>query len=564
MKKKWTSYNIEYEATGNFAREMGLPPIFHPLLLNRGIRSAEEAEKYLYGDWNDVRSPLMLKDMKKAVEHLSRSISEGKEICIYGDYDADGTLATSILYRGLKKLGAKLSYYIPNRFEEGYGLNKEALKQLSEKGVDLVITVDCGINSVEVVEYGMKLGLEIIITDHHQCGEALPDCIAVINPHQPGCESVFKDLCGSGVALKLLMALSEERNCPIPLEDSIVLCAIATVADLVPLTGENRIIVREGLKFISKSSLLGVRAMLQVCDLVNKPITAYTFGFQIGPRINAAGRLDSALAVVELFTTEDEIRAREIAENLNTENRERQRIEKEITELAMAKIEESGIRDTEKSIVVADENWHTGVVGIVASRLVEKYYLPTFVISTDGSHAKGSARSVPGFHLFQNMQLVAECFEKFGGHEMAAGFSLQSEKIGELREKIKELALEADKKSPFIPQIKVDYRLEGNEISREVYDEIRLLEPFGMGNPSPIFVCRKMKVLSFRKIGEDGKHLSLSLFDGEKQLSAVAFQKGELYETLQINGVIDFVCSLDLNVWNGFEKIQLNIRDIRC
>ena len=563
MKKKWISYEKDYKKSIELVEEMGLPAIFGPLLYNRNIETVQEGNHYLFGKYEDIEDSFLMKDMTEAVDRIVKAIENSESIVIYGDYDVDGTVSTSLLYSVIKSLGGNVDYYIPNRFEEGYGLNDEAVKMISERGTNLIVTVDCGISSIDSVDFANSLGLNLVITDHHQCGEILPKAMAIVNPHRIDCKSAFKDLAGCGVALKLAKSLGERMGKPGIEKKYLDLAAIGTVADVVPLTGENRIIVKEGLSQIRSSENIGIQAMLTVCELLDKPINSYTIGFIIGPRMNAAGRLDSALEVVKLLTTEDNEEAMQIAKKLDSDNKERQKIEKDILEKAIEIIENNGMAENSRVLVVDGEGWHSGVIGIVASRLVEKYYLPTLIISRSGDEAKGSARSLSGFNLFDALSKIPECFEKFGGHEMAAGFSLKSDKIQELREKLNIVAEEVTDGKPFIPEIQVDYKLSGQELSRVTHDKLKLLEPYGMKNPAPVFVCRKMKVISFKKIGVDGKHLSLNLFDSEKSVAAIAFQMGELFDQLKINCEIDILCSLEINSWNGFDKLQLNIKDIK-
>ena len=563
MKKKWVSYEKDYKKSIELAEEMGLPAIFGPLLYNRNIETVQEGNHYLFGKYEDIEDSYLLKDMTEAVDRIVKAIELSEFIVIYGDYDVDGTVSTSLLYSVIKSLGGNVDYYIPNRFEEGYGLNAEAVEMLSKRGTNLIVTVDCGISSIDTVDFANSLGLDMVITDHHQCGKILPKAAAVVNPHRIDCKSAFKDLAGCGVALKLAKALGERLGKSGIEKKYLDLAAIGTVADVVPLTGENRIIVKEGLSQIRSSENIGIQAMLTVCELLDKTINSYTIGFIIGPRMNAAGRLDSALEVVKLLTTEDKEEAMKIAKKLDCDNKERQKIEKDILEKAIDLIEKNGMAENSRVLVVDGEGWHSGVIGIVASRLVEKYYLPTLIIATSGDEAKGSARSLSGFNLFDALIKIPECFEKFGGHEMAAGFSLKSDKIQELREKLNMIAEEVTDGKSFIPEIRVDFKLTGQEMSRETHDKLKLLEPYGMKNPAPVFVCRKMKVLSFKKIGVDGKHLSLNVFDGEKSVTAIAFQMGEIFDQLKVNCEIDLLCSLEVNSWNGFDKLQLNIKDIK-
>lgn len=563
MKKKWVSYGKDYDSY-NFTKELNLPDIFFPLLLNRGINSISAAEEYFFGTMDEnLADPYLLKDMDKAIYRLEKAIKNNEKIAIYGDYDVDGITSSSYLYRVFSELGANTRVYIPNRFDEGYGLNDEAVRKLSEEGIELLITVDCGINSIETVKLARDLSLDVIITDHHECGEILPDALAVINPHRPDSEYPFRKLAGVGVAMRLASALCTRLNKKGLEKKYIELVAIGTVADIVSLEGENRIIVKSGLAAIKDSSIPGIKALIEVCALNDKPITSYSIGFVIGPRINAAGRLSSAMLCVELFTTDSFQRGLEIARELDTENRERQKIEQKILEDAILKIESEALAEKCGILVVGGEGWHSGVIGIVASRLVEKYYLPTLIISIDGESAKGSARSISGVNIFELMNTAEDYFEKFGGHEMAAGVSLKTEKISELREFLNKKIFEITEGKRFLPEIKVDYRLDSYDLKVETVNSLKLFEPYGIGNPSPVFVARGIKIISAKCMGADGTHLRVTMFDGEKTIDGVAFGKGDLESSLKNGRIVDVLFSLEINSWNGYDKLQMNIKDIK-
>ena len=563
MRKKWVAYNKTYELAEQLKSTLGIGEILARTLINRGIDDINEAQRFIRADINDLHDPFLLMDMEKAVDRVLQAIEENEKICIYGDYDVDGVTSTSLCVNTLRKLDADVMHYIPVRAEEGYGLNHEAISQIFNEGVSLIITVDCGIKSVDVVETVKSFGIDIIITDHHECGEELPDAYAVVNPHRPDCGYPFKELAGVGVAFKLMHAVTESIGCSELLYEVIDIAAIGTIADVVPLLGENRIIVKNGLERLAATESVGLRALIDVSGLKDKQVSSYNIAFMIAPRINAAGRLADASRCVELLITEDEALAYEIAEELERKNSERQKIEAEILEQAVSKLTENVELTRDRIIVLEEANWHPGVIGIVASRIVDQFSKPAIMISKENDIGKGSARSMSGFNLYEAMCRCSDLFEKFGGHEMAAGLTIKAENIPVLRARINEVAEEILQGKELIPEIMVDYRLEPADVNLQTAKLLKNLEPFGMGNPNPNFVCRNLQVLDRKLVGTSGKHLSLNLYDGCNNVKAIAFNMGNLYNVLSNGKKIDIICCMDVNLWNNNENVQLVIKDIK-
>jgi len=561
--KKWTNYNKATENLKQIMDEFRLPEIVARAMINRGVDTVSKVRMYLDDSLSAMYDPYLLKGMDKAVESIQRAILSKAKICIYGDYDVDGITSTAVMLRTMKKLGSEAMYYIPNRMEEGYGLNNSSMDYIKAQGVDLVITVDCGIRSNEVVDYANSLGLEIIISDHHECEGKLPDAYSIINPNQEDCRYPFKSLAGVGVAFKLASALLSANGYSSFAEELLDIVSIGTIADVVPLLDENRIIVKNGLRSVLNTKNKGIKALLHVCGLEGKEVNAYSVAFMLAPRINAAGRIADAAGCVELLMTDNDDKAVEIAKRLDADNRERQAIENEILSAAIDKIEKSVDFDKERALVLGHEKWHAGVIGIVASRLVDRYNLPSFVMSRDGELYKGSARSIGGFNLFEAMSRHGDIFVKYGGHEMAAGFTLQADKIDELRKRMNEEVLKIMGSEKLLPEIIVDYKLTTDDINLDTVRKLKLMEPFGAGNPSPVFVYRGLKVLASKAVGNEAKHLQLLVHDGENEIKCIAFNMGTMQKVLSIGRKIDIICSVENNVWNNYESIQLNIKDIK-
>ncbi|HYE12643.1 MAG TPA: single-stranded-DNA-specific exonuclease RecJ, partial [Patescibacteria group bacterium] len=512
MNKKWTTYDTSVENIELIMSEFQIPEIIARALINRGINTVPKVEAFLNNDLSYLHDPYLMRGMEQAVKRILDAIKQKDKICVYGDYDVDGITSTVVMIRTLKELGSDAVYYIPNRIEEGYGLSISSMDRIKELGVSLIVTVDCGIRSIEVVDYAQSLGMEVIVTDHHECEGELPKALSIVNPHQPGCGYPHKELAGVGVAYKLASALlSMEKNNAFA-EELLDIVSMGTIADVVPLLDENRIIVKNGLKRIKNTSNEGIKALLEVCGLSGKELSAYNVAFMLAPRINAAGRIADASECVELLLTDNAVRAKEIAEKLDTDNRERQAIENEILNSAITIIEQTVDIDKDRVLVLGNENWHVGVIGIVASRLVDRFNLPTFIMSVDGELSKGSARSIRGFNLFEAMSRHSGLFEKYGGHEMAAGFTIKTERMNKLRESMNFEAESVMGKEKILPELLVDYKLMPGDISLDTVKQLKVLEPFGIGNPSPLYVYRGLKVLSSRAVGNESKHLSLTVY----------------------------------------------------
>ncbi len=543
--------------------EFQIPEIIARALINRGINTVPKVEAFLNNDLSYLHDPYLMRGMEQAVKRILDAIKQKDKICVYGDYDVDGITSTVVMIRTLKELGSDAVYYIPNRIEEGYGLSISSMDRIKELGVSLIVTVDCGIRSIEVVDYAQSLGMEVIVTDHHECEGELPKALCIVNPHQPGCGYPHKELAGVGVAYKLASALlSMEKNNAFS-EELLDIVSMGTIADVVPLLDENRIIVKNGLKRIKNTSNEGIKALLEVCGLSGKELSAYNVAFMLAPRINAAGRIADASECVELLLTDNAVRAKEIAEKLDTDNRERQAIENEILNSAITIIEQTVDVDKDRVLVLGNENWHVGVIGIVASRLVDRFNLPTFIMSVDGELSKGSARSIRGFNLFEAMSRHSGLFEKYGGHEMAAGFTIKTERMNKLRESMNFEAESVMGKEKILPELLVDYKLMPGDISLDTVKQLKVLEPFGIGNPSPLYVYRGLKVLSSRAVGNESKHLSLTVYDGVNEIKCIAYNLGSMQKVLSIGKKIDIICSVENNIWNNIESVQLNIKDIK-
>ncbi|MBQ2246694.1 MAG: single-stranded-DNA-specific exonuclease RecJ, partial [Selenomonadales bacterium] len=501
MDKRWNFFEADEETVDSLAAALQVPSYIAKILVNRGITTVDDAKRFLTQDESYGVSPFLMKGIDKAVERIQTAIENGEKIVVYGDYDVDGITATSLMMRVLKELGADVAYFIPNRHTEGYGLNSDSLAELIElHGAKVIVSVDCGITSVSEAET-MPSGVDLIITDHHQPLDILPNAYVVINPKQEGCDYPEKMLAGVGVAFKLCQALWQTmRNEELTRYYDLV--ALGTIADIVPLVGENRAFVQRGLSEMKMCRNKGMYALMQVSQVEPALVTAGHVGFRLAPRLNAAGRLGQAESGVELLLADDDDRCRMIAEELNAENEERQRIEKEILEEAVAVIEEKKLAD-DHVIVVSGEGWHGGVIGIVASRIVERYYRPTIVITTEDGMGKGSCRSISGFDILDALKAGQDILTKFGGHKQAAGLGIEASKIDEFRIRMNEYAKDYADDDIWRPQVKIDAVVAPTAVDEQLVRSLDMLEPFGMGNPRPLFACESMPIQSLAKIGKD-------------------------------------------------------------
>lgn len=548
-----------------------LTPLLVRLLVNRGIDTPEKAAAFLLPSLRTgLRSPLLFPDMHRATERILRARAQGEQVYIYGDYDVDGVTGSAQLLLFLRELGMDPGLYIPHRTREGYGLNAQAMHTIAERGTKVMVTADCGATAHREIALAQSLGIDVIICDHHHVPEQRPSAYAVLNPMEKDCAFSFTGLSGAGVVFYLLMGLRmrlREQGGPIPdLRRYLDLVTLGTVADLVPLVEENRVLVTHGLKEIDRSLRTGLRALKEVSGKAE--VSSSYIGFRLGPRLNAGGRLAEAQKAVELLTTTDEARAHELAAALDVENRERQGIEEKILNQAVAMVEAWPDLAERRSIVLASEEWHPGVIGIVASRLVERFYRPTFMIAIDGPTGKGSGRSPKPFHLYEGLKACGDLLDGYGGHRQAAGLSMQAERIPALAERFEAVTRARLSGDDLVPEMVVDDELDLALVDARTLDQVRKLEPYGQGNPEPIFMARGVQVAAVRVVG--GKpllgnpgHLKLALRSsrGGRPLDAIGFGMGHL--PLAIGARIDVLYTPEINVWNGQASLQLRLRDLR-
>lgn len=561
--KVWSVAKVNKERAIAMANKLEIPPLLAMMLDIRGITKEEDVINFLQEN-KDFSDPFLMKDMDKAVERITTAVENGEKICVYGDYDADGVTSTSLLYSYLRdSLGADVMFYIPTRTGEGYGMNKGAVDKIHSQGVTLIITVDNGISAREEIDYANSLGIDTVITDHHMPSGAIPKAVAVVNAHQKDDKSPFKDFSGVGVAFKLVMAIEGEyADVDSLLENFSDIATLGTIGDIVPLVGENRTLVKNGLRHIQNSDRIGINAMKQESGIAEKEINSSNVAFTLVPRINAGGRLGSSEKSVNLLLTEDEEEAVTIADKLGMDNRERQNIEKEI----LASIDEE-VRRTpnivnDKILVFAGKGWHQGVVGIVASRIKDIYDKPTIIIGIDDDGvARGSGRSVEGFSLCDAVFACSEHLAHYGGHPMAVGISLEKEKINDFRKAIN--AYCKDIKMPY-NILHIDCKLNPNQLDLSILDSLSYIEPCGASNPSPIFGLYNMTVIATKEMG-NGKHMRITLSRGQGQVPVYAVYFNHNFQSCSYrNGdIVDVAVSLDRNIYNGQENLSVIIKDIK-
>ena len=542
------------------------PQPLRQILFNRGYPDRASALEFLSATPPADANPWSFLGMDTAVSRIETAIARGEAIAIYGDYDADGVTATALLVELLSALGAQVEGYIPNRFDEGYGLNNEALESLKDQGVKLVITVDCGVRSVAEAQHAKHLGLDLIISDHHHPGEQMPPALAVINPKQTGDDYPDKNLAGVGIAYKLGLGLLEtlrrkgDQSAQEFDETRLLdLVALGTVADLAPLTGENRNLVRQGLKTIRQPRRQGLQALIGVCGLLPRQIQASDIGFVLGPRLNAAGRLDSALASFDLLTSRSVNEAGYLAQQLDNQNRERQKITRESQVLA----ETIALAEDPDSMLLfaADASFNPGIVGLVASRLNELYYRPAIVANLGETHTRGSCRSIPEFHITEALDQCAHLMEHHGGHAAAAGFTVRNENLEELVQNLRKIAAEQLSDLDLRPVLTADLEIQLSNLVPEILEQLEILQPTGYGNPQAVFVSRELKVNDHRLVGKDGSHLKLTVSDGWITYDAIAFRQGHWHADMPL--FVDLLYTFEKNEFNGKENLQLKVRDIK-
>lgn len=558
MNKKWECYNLDNEKVEELVKKRHITNLLASVLVNRGIIDGEKINVFLNPTRKDFYNPFLMPDMEIAVKRIVKAIENKEKIMIYGDYDADGITSITVLKKYLNEIGLKTGEYIPNRLNEGYGLNKDAISKIYNDGYKLMITVDCGISGLEEVDYANSLGMEIIITDHHEPAEKLPEAIAVIDAKRKDNKYPFNQLAGVGVVFKLIQAISTELK----LEEKeylkyLDLVCIGTISDIVPLVDENRVIAKLGLKLIEKTKNIGLKTLLNIADL--KKIDSNAISFGVAPRINACGRMGFQEEALQLFLTEDSGEATKIAKRLVQFNQERQAKEKQIFEEVIEKIEKDD--KDKKCIVLAEENWHHGVIGIVASKITEIYYKPSILICLEGDKGKGSGRSVPGFDLYTALTKCSDYIEKFGGHSMAIGITIKKENFEKLKEAIEKYAQESNI-SDIMPIINIDKEINLKNINIEEVKSLELLEPFGEGNKMPLFLLRNLKIDSIRALS-GGKHLKLTLKQDNNIVDAIGFNMGDLSKEYLLGDKVDVVGTIEINSFGNKENIQINLKDIR-
>ncbi|KIL44524.1 single-stranded-DNA-specific exonuclease RecJ [Jeotgalibacillus soli] len=558
-KTRWMVKPSDEQKIQNLIAGLQIPKIVATLLVQRGMDQIDSARSFLQIENEDFHDPFLLLDMDKAVHRIKQAIENEEMILVYGDYDADGVTSTSVILSTLQRLGANVEFYIPNRFTEGYGPNEEAFRFAVEQGTSLIITVDNGISSIHEAAVMRELGVDLIVTDHHEPGPELPDAFAIIHPNHPNGDYPFRELAGVGVAFKLAHALLGKA--PLDLLD---LVAIGTIADLVPLQGENRLLVKKGLKVLRQTTRTGIHALCKIAGSAVAELDEEGVGFVLGPRINAVGRLSDADPAVELMMTADPEEAEALAIEIDAMNKERQAIVSSITEEAIAKVESTFSPNENRVLVLVKEGWNPGVVGIVASRLVDRYYRPVIILCSDPitGKTKGSARSIAGFNMFEELSECRDILPHFGGHPMAAGMTLLTEDVDELRNRLNEQAL---KMSPedFIPVTNVDTVTMLEDVDLDAIIQVQMLAPFGMKNPKPKVVIEEASIASIRKIGANQNHLKITLEQNQFTLDGIGFHLGEIADHLSPIARVDVLGELSVNEWNNTRKPQLFIKDIK-
>lgn len=558
MNKKWQVYQVENDEVEKLQEKYKINKLLATILVNRGIIEEEQIEKFLKPKRSDFYNPYGMPDMNIAVERIMKAIENKEKTIIYGDYDVDGITSVTVLKSFLEERGLHVGVYIPNRLEEGYGLNKKAVEYIAEQKYSLMITVDCGISAVEEVEYANQLGIETIVTDHHEPGNELPNAIAVVDAKRKDNQYQCRNLAGVGVVFKLIQAIGikmglEEKEYLKYLD---IVC-IGTISDIVPLTDENRVIVKLGLKLVEQTRNLGLKSILQASGY-NK-IDSVTISFGIAPRINACGRMGHQEEALNLFLSKDINEVNELTQKLNEYNKTRQEIEKRIYKDATTQIEEQGLAN-KNTIVLMGKNWHHGVIGIVASKITEMYFKPSILLCEEDDLGKGSGRSIPGFDLYEALTECKESINRFGGHAMAVGINVKKDKLEEFKEKLEQISKEKNIEE-IVPILKIDAQISLDEINKEMVNSLKKLEPFGEENKNPLFVFKNLKIDSIRALSE-GKHLKLTLKDNKNIVNAIGFNLGDFANEYRIGDKIDVVGNLEINSFNGVDNIQINIKDL--
>ncbi len=562
--KKWTLLNANENLTSSLHESLKINKTICSILVNRGIDTFDAAKNFFRPSLQNLHDPFLMKDMKKAVDRIESAINNNEKILIFGDYDVDGTTAVASFFQFINELYDKnlTDFYIPHRYNEGYGISKKGIDFAAENNFSLVICLDCGIKSVELIDYAASLNIDFIICDHHLPGNNLPNAKAILNPKQNDCNYPYKDLCGCGVGFKLMTALAIHYN----LHEASYLCyldllAIAIAADIVPMTGENRILAYHGLIKINKNPSPGIHALIKLGG-INKQLSITNVVFVIAPRVNAAGRMDDAKKAVQLFIERDEKKAMEIGSLLQADNSERKEIDSEITQEALCIIQSDASFSQKKACVLYREHWHKGVVGIVASRIIEHHYKPTIVLTKSGETITGSARSIKGFNLYEAIYQCKEHLLHYGGHFAAAGLSMLPENLEAFSQKFNEVVCNTIDESLLIPETTIDAAINFDEINSGFYNILSQMEPFGPENMNPVFIVKNVKDNGYSRILKD-KHIKFEVIQNNTRMSGIGFNMAEKFYLLQNNQPVDIVFSLEENEYNGNVRIQMKVIDFR-
>lgn len=562
MQKRWKILKADEAKIEALHQSLKIHPVLCKIFVQRGIETFHQAKDFFRPQLKDLPSPWLMKDMEKAVERILAAINNNERILIYGDYDVDGTTSVASMYQFLKKIYSTLDFYIPHRYREGYGISKAGIDFAKENGFTLIISLDCGIKSADLIAYAKELGIDFIVCDHHLPDEILPPAVAILNPKQQGCNYPYKELCGCGVGFKLIQALAERLN--LPQESTfeyLDLLATAIAADIVPMTGENRILAFHGLIKANKNPNYGIKALAKLSGLV-KELHITNLVFMIAPRVNAAGRMDDARKAVQMFVAESEEEALQYAEMLHSDNTDRKEADKTITEEALSLINENENWKNRKSTVVFQPHWHKGVVGIVASRVIETYYRPTVVLTQSGEYAAGSARSVPGFNLYEAIHACKEHLLGYGGHFAAAGMTLELDQVNAFREKFEEVVSSTITAEQLIPEIIIDAEISLKDIKQSFYDIISQMEPFGPENLRPVFIIKNVIDNGWSKIVKE-QHIRFSIKGDNVTITGIGFGMAAKFPILEQKKPVDIVFTIDENEWNGSTSLQLKVIDFR-
>lgn len=565
---------VEQETQQQLERELNISSAAARMLVVRGIQTADEARAFVHPSLDKLHDPFLMKDMDKAVERLHQAITRGEKILIYGDYDVDGTTAVALMYRFLQDLASNLSpltfnldYYIPDRYTEGYGVSQQGIDYAAAQGCTLIITLDCGIKAVEKVAYAKSKGIDVIVCDHHTPGDELPDAVAVLNMKRHDCSYPYKDLSGCGVGFKLAQAYTLQYGLPFDnLVPLLQLLAMSIASDIVPITGENRILAHYGIKQLNTQPFTGLSAIMQVAGIEAKKITINELVYKIGPRINACGRMKSGRAAVELLLTDDPVFARQQAEEVNQHNDDRRDCDTETTKEALQQLQDDPNFAQRHSTVVYAPHWHKGVVGIVASRLTETYYRPTIVLTAgEDGIISGSARSVGGFDIYTAIDSCSVLLTNFGGHKFAAGLSMHIDDLPEFKQRFEAYVAAHIQPNQLQPTLDIEAELQLGDITKSFYNVLRHLEPFGPGNPRPLFVSRRLiNHRDTRAVGKEREHLRLDVTDRMNAITGIAFGRADMAEYIQNGNAVDICYELNENTFNHYTTIQMMVQDIRA